>query len=244
MDVQLATVEALALAIEAKAGLHPGAHPIDSAVRRRARRSVRPVRRRRPGGSNGGPAARRRQHGGAGAHPGEARASSTPEEFERIKIHPRVGAEILRNVPFGAPVGEHGSLRITSDGTAWGIRRGCSGERDPDRRPHPGHRRLLQHAADRASVPARPQRGSRPGDPPGACRHGVRSRIGRRRSSGSGLRPCPSRTSLDAAAWMDAVAGAATARSRTSPARTARSRRSTRSRRRSARACPFATRWR
>jgi diguanylate cyclase (GGDEF)-like protein len=30
----------------------------------------------------------------------------TPEEFERVKIHPRVGAEILRNVPFGAPVAE------------------------------------------------------------------------------------------------------------------------------------------
>jgi hypothetical protein len=30
----------------------------------------------------------------------------TPEEFERVKIHPRVGAEILRQVPFGAPVGE------------------------------------------------------------------------------------------------------------------------------------------
>src|SRR3989442_6801316 len=30
----------------------------------------------------------------------------TPEEFERVKIHPRVGAEILRNVPFGAPVSE------------------------------------------------------------------------------------------------------------------------------------------
>src|SRR5207248_5501939 len=30
----------------------------------------------------------------------------TPGEFERVKIHPRVGAEILRNVPFGAPIGE------------------------------------------------------------------------------------------------------------------------------------------
>ena len=30
----------------------------------------------------------------------------TPEEFERVKTHPRVGAEILRNVPFGAPVAE------------------------------------------------------------------------------------------------------------------------------------------
>jgi putative nucleotidyltransferase with HDIG domain len=30
----------------------------------------------------------------------------TPEEFERVKIHPRVGADILRNVSFGAPVGE------------------------------------------------------------------------------------------------------------------------------------------
>jgi diguanylate cyclase (GGDEF)-like protein len=32
--------------------------------------------------------------------------SLTPEEFERVKIHPRVGAEILKQVPFGAPVGE------------------------------------------------------------------------------------------------------------------------------------------
>src|SRR5687767_11911933 len=30
----------------------------------------------------------------------------TPEEFERVKIHPRVGADILRDVPFGAPVAE------------------------------------------------------------------------------------------------------------------------------------------
>jgi len=30
----------------------------------------------------------------------------TPEEFERVKIHPRVGADILRQVPFGAPVSE------------------------------------------------------------------------------------------------------------------------------------------
>ncbi len=30
----------------------------------------------------------------------------TPEEFERVKIHPRVGAEILENVPFGAPVSD------------------------------------------------------------------------------------------------------------------------------------------
>ncbi|MDO8680442.1 MAG: HD domain-containing phosphohydrolase [Acidobacteriota bacterium] len=30
----------------------------------------------------------------------------TPEEFDRVKIHPRVGAEILRTVPFGAPVAE------------------------------------------------------------------------------------------------------------------------------------------
>jgi HD-GYP domain-containing protein (c-di-GMP phosphodiesterase class II) len=30
----------------------------------------------------------------------------TPEEFERVKIHPRVGADILRNVPFGAPVSD------------------------------------------------------------------------------------------------------------------------------------------
>ena len=34
MDVQLATIEALALAIEARAGLHARAHPIDPALRR------------------------------------------------------------------------------------------------------------------------------------------------------------------------------------------------------------------
>src|SRR5262249_18299356 len=30
----------------------------------------------------------------------------TPEEFERVKIHPRVGADILRRVQFAAPVSE------------------------------------------------------------------------------------------------------------------------------------------
>jgi diguanylate cyclase (GGDEF)-like protein len=30
----------------------------------------------------------------------------TPEDFERVKIHPRVGADILHGVPFGAPVSE------------------------------------------------------------------------------------------------------------------------------------------
>lgn len=30
----------------------------------------------------------------------------TPEEFERVKVHPRVGADILRDIPFGAPVCE------------------------------------------------------------------------------------------------------------------------------------------
>jgi diguanylate cyclase (GGDEF)-like protein len=31
----------------------------------------------------------------------------SPEEFERVKIHPRVGAEILREVPFGIPVTDY-----------------------------------------------------------------------------------------------------------------------------------------
>jgi diguanylate cyclase (GGDEF)-like protein/putative nucleotidyltransferase with HDIG domain len=30
----------------------------------------------------------------------------TPGEFDRVKIHPRVGAEILKNVPFAGPVGD------------------------------------------------------------------------------------------------------------------------------------------
>ena len=52
--------------------------------------------------------------------------SLTPEEFERVKIHPRVGAEILRNVPFGAPVSELVLCAPRAVGRHSGIRQACT----------------------------------------------------------------------------------------------------------------------
>ena len=75
MDVQLATIEALALAIEAQGRLYARAHSIDPAVRGDARRGRRAFRCRRAGGANRRPAARRREHGGSRAHPVEARGA-------------------------------------------------------------------------------------------------------------------------------------------------------------------------
>lgn len=103
MEVQLATIEALALAIEAKAGCTPAhvksiqqyaallaeaAGLSDADVQ-----GVRTAALLHDVGNMAVP-----EH--ILAKPG----SLTPEEFERVKIHPRVGAEILRDVEFGAPV--------------------------------------------------------------------------------------------------------------------------------------------
>jgi diguanylate cyclase (GGDEF)-like protein/putative nucleotidyltransferase with HDIG domain len=105
MEVQLATIEALALAIEAKAGCTPEhirsiqeyastlAEAIglsDSEVQ-----AVRTAALLHDVGNMAVP-----------EHILSKPEALTPEEFERVKIHPRVGAEILRNVPFGAPVAE------------------------------------------------------------------------------------------------------------------------------------------
>jgi diguanylate cyclase (GGDEF)-like protein/putative nucleotidyltransferase with HDIG domain len=105
MDVQLATIEALALAIEARAGCTPehirsiqqyagtlaeAAGLSDSEVQ-----AVRTAALLHDVGNMAVP-----------EHILSKPDSLTPEEFERVKIHPRVGAEILRNVPFGAPVAE------------------------------------------------------------------------------------------------------------------------------------------
>jgi diguanylate cyclase (GGDEF)-like protein/putative nucleotidyltransferase with HDIG domain len=105
MDVQLATVEALALAIEAKAGCTPEhIRSIQQCAASLAEacglsdedvQAVRTAALLHDVGNMAVP-----EH--ILAKPG----TLTPEEFERIKIHPRVGADILRNVPFGAPVGE------------------------------------------------------------------------------------------------------------------------------------------
>jgi diguanylate cyclase (GGDEF)-like protein/putative nucleotidyltransferase with HDIG domain len=105
MEVQLATIEALALAIEAKAGCTPEhirsiqdyaamlAEAVglsDSEVQ-----AVRTAALLHDVGNMAVP-----------EHILSKPEALTPEEFERVKIHPRVGAEILRDVPFGAPVSE------------------------------------------------------------------------------------------------------------------------------------------
>jgi diguanylate cyclase (GGDEF)-like protein len=105
MEVQLATIEALALAIEAKAGCTPehirsiqyyaatlaeASGLSDSEVQ-----AVRTAALLHDVGNMAVP-----------EHILSKPEALTPEEFERVKIHPRVGADILRNVPFGAPVSE------------------------------------------------------------------------------------------------------------------------------------------
>lgn len=105
MDVQLATIEALALAIEAKAGCTPEhirsiqlyAATLAEAVGL-SDAEVQAVR-----------TAALLHDVGNLAVPEHILAKAealTPEEFERVKLHPRAGAEILRHVPFGAPVAE------------------------------------------------------------------------------------------------------------------------------------------
>jgi diguanylate cyclase (GGDEF)-like protein/putative nucleotidyltransferase with HDIG domain len=105
MDVQLATIEALALAIEAKAGCTPehirriqqyAAMLADAASLSEA--DVQAVR----------TAALLHDVGNMAVpeHILSKPDKLTHEEFERVKIHPRVGADILRHVPFGAPVAD------------------------------------------------------------------------------------------------------------------------------------------
>jgi diguanylate cyclase (GGDEF)-like protein/putative nucleotidyltransferase with HDIG domain len=105
MEVQLATVEALALAIEAKAGSTPehiqSIQQCAAMLAEAAGLSDAEVQ--------GVRTAALLHDIGNMAVPEHILAKTsplTPEEFERIKNHPRVGAEILRNVPFGAPVAD------------------------------------------------------------------------------------------------------------------------------------------
>jgi diguanylate cyclase (GGDEF)-like protein/putative nucleotidyltransferase with HDIG domain len=105
MDVQLATTEALALAIEAKGGSTP--------------EHVRSIQRyagmlaEAAGMSDADIQAVRAAallhdigHMAVPEHILAKPDKLTPEEFERVKIHPRVGADILREVPFGGPVAD------------------------------------------------------------------------------------------------------------------------------------------
>lgn len=105
MDVQVATIEALALAIEAKAGCTPehvrSIQQFATLLADAAGMSDAEVQTVRT-------AALLHDIGNM-AVPEHILAKSealTPEEFERVKIHPRVGAEILRDVPFSGNVAE------------------------------------------------------------------------------------------------------------------------------------------
>jgi diguanylate cyclase (GGDEF)-like protein/putative nucleotidyltransferase with HDIG domain len=105
MEVQLATIEALALAIEAKAGCTPehirSIQQYAATLAEAAGLSDAEVQAVRT-------AALLHDIGNM-AVPEHILAKPdalTPEEFERVKIHPRVGADILKEVPFGAPVSE------------------------------------------------------------------------------------------------------------------------------------------
>ncbi len=105
MEVQLATIEALALAIEAKAGCTPehirSIQHCAATLAEAAGLSDADVQAVRT-------AALLHDIGNM-AVPEHILAKPdalTPEEFERVKIHPRVGADILQGVPFGAPVSE------------------------------------------------------------------------------------------------------------------------------------------
>src|SRR3977135_2234646 len=107
MEVQLATIEALALAIEAKAGCtpehirsiqHHAAMLAEAAGLSDAEiQAVRTAALLHDIGNMAVP-----------EHILSKPEALTPEEFERVKIHPRGGAEIIRNVPFAAP----GSRRV------------------------------------------------------------------------------------------------------------------------------------
>ena len=105
MDVQLETIEALALAIEAKAGCTPehirSIQQYAATLAEAAGLSDRDVQGVRT-------AALLHDIGNMAVpeHILSKPDALTPEEFERVKIHPRVGADILRDVSFGAPVSE------------------------------------------------------------------------------------------------------------------------------------------
>ncbi len=105
MDVQLATIEALALAIEARAGCTPehirSIQQYAATLAEAAGLSDTDVQAVRT-------AALLHDIGNMAVpeHILSKPEALTPEEFDRVKIHPRVGAEILKNVPFGAPVSD------------------------------------------------------------------------------------------------------------------------------------------
>ena len=87
----------------------------------------------------------------------------TQEEFQKIRIHPQVGAEIIAAVPFPYPV----APLILSHHERWdgkGYPQGLGRRGHSDRRAHPDDRRLLRRRHDRAAVSqgAQPRERRRP----------------------------------------------------------------------------------
>ena len=152
MDVQLATIEALALAIEAKAGCTPehirSIQQFAGMLAEAAGLSDAEVQVVRT-------AALLHDIGNMAVpeHILSKPEALTPEEFERVKIHPRVGAEILRNVPVRRPGRRARALPSRAVGRP-GLSGGAPRRGHSDRRAHPRDCRLLQHAAGGPSVPA------------------------------------------------------------------------------------------
>ena len=128
MEVQLATIEALALAIEAKAGCTPEhIRSIQQCAAMLAEavglsdEEVQAVR-----------TAALLHDVGNMAVPEHILAKPdalTPEEFERVKIHPRVGADILRERAVRRAGRASSCSAITNAGTASGIRPDCAARR-------------------------------------------------------------------------------------------------------------------
>ena len=177
----------------------------------------------------------------------------TQEEFQRMKVHPQVGAEIIAHVPFPYPV----APVIQGHHERWdgkGYPTGLSGEADSARRAHSRGRRPLRRVDLGAAVPQRDvhrggarRRADEAGlafDPPWSTRsctccpargdgrprgraRAARLRRQARRAGAAARSRRPRRTC-----------------SRTSRWRIARSTRSTRSRSRWAPASAWPTRWR
>ena len=97
----------------------------------------------------------------------------TPAEFEKMKLHAPIGAEILSSIDFPYPVvpivrHHHENW----DGT--GYPDGLRGTDIPDRRAHPVGRRLLRRADLGSSVSIAHDERGRDRDPPRTPRHDVR----------------------------------------------------------------------
>ena len=105
--------------------LHSRAHPVDSALRRHARRGRRAHRRRGAGRADRGAAARHRQHGGARAHPVEARFADARGIRARQDPSARRRGDPRRTCR-SARRSASWCWRTTSAGTASAIRRVCA----------------------------------------------------------------------------------------------------------------------